>query len=68
MDKRLCILFFPKKGDLGITKNYRAITLTAIAAQVYNDMFLNLSNLRSKKFLRKIRTAFRKMDPQVHRL
>ena len=25
-----CIIPFPKKGDLGITKNYRRITLTAI--------------------------------------
>ena len=35
-----CILHFPKKGGLGITKNYRGITLTAIAAKVYNNLFL----------------------------
>ena len=27
-----CILSFPKKGDLGLAKHYRAITLTSIAA------------------------------------
>ena len=36
-----CILPFPKKGDLGITKNYRGITLTAIASKIYNKMLLN---------------------------
>ena len=36
-----CILPFPKKGDLGITKNYRGITLTAIAAKVYNALLLS---------------------------
>ena len=29
-----CILPFPKKGDLGLTSNYRGITLTAIAAKI----------------------------------
>ena len=36
-----CILPFPKKGDLGIAKNYRGITLTAIAAKIYNTLLLN---------------------------
>ena len=31
-----CILPFPKKGDLGLAKNYRGITLTPIAAKIYN--------------------------------
>ena len=39
-----CILLFPKNGDLGITKNNRGITLTAIAAKVYNAMLLNYEN------------------------
>ena len=29
-----CLLPIPKKGNLAITKNYRGITLTAIAANV----------------------------------
>ena len=31
-----CILPFPKKGDLGLAKNYPGITLTSIAAKIYN--------------------------------
>ena len=30
-----CILPFPKKGDLGLAKNYRGITLTSITAKIY---------------------------------
>ena len=35
IDRRMkgCILPFPKKGDLGLAKNYRGITLTSIAGQ-----------------------------------
>ena len=33
-----CILLFPKKGDLGLPKNYRGITLTSIAAKIYNAL------------------------------
>ena len=36
-----CILPFPNKGDLSITTNYREITLTEIAANIYNLMLLN---------------------------
>ena len=31
-----CILPFPKKGDLGIAKNYRVITLISTMAKIYN--------------------------------
>ena len=31
-----CILPFPKKGDLRLAKNYRGITLTSLAAKIYN--------------------------------
>ena len=30
-----------KKGDFGITNNYRDITLTSIAAKVYNVLLLS---------------------------
>ena len=36
-----CILPFPKKGDLSKTSNYRGITLTSIAAKIYNALLLN---------------------------
>ena len=35
-----CILLFFMKGDLGIIKNYRTITSTLIAANVYNTWLL----------------------------
>ena len=34
-----CILPFPKKGDLGLAKNYLGITLTSIAAKIYNAYY-----------------------------
>ena len=36
-----CILPFPKKGNLSISKNYRGITLTSIAVKIFNLMILN---------------------------
>ena len=38
---KVCILPFPKKGDLGLAKNYRGITLTSIAAKIYNALLRN---------------------------
>ena len=35
------ILPFPKKGDLGLAKHYRGITLTSIAAKIYNALIRN---------------------------
>ena len=32
----MCIFPFPKKGYHGLAKNYRGITLTSIAANIYN--------------------------------
>ena len=36
-----CILPFPKKSDLRIAKSYRGITLTSIAAKIYNALQRN---------------------------
>ena len=36
-----CILPFPKKGDLGLSKNYRGITLASIATKIYNALLCN---------------------------
>ena len=55
-----CILPFPKKGDLGVTDNYRGITLTAIAAKIYNSMLLNRVQPTLEKILRKNQNGFRK--------
>jgi len=55
-----CILPFPKKGDLGIPSNYRSITLTAIAAKIYNKLILNRIQPEMEKILRKNQNGFRK--------
>ena len=48
-----CILPFDKKGNLGTTKNYRGITLTFIAANVYNPLLCNCIESEIEKILRK---------------
>ena len=55
-----CILPFPKKGDLGLAKNYRGITLTSIAAKIYNSLLLNRIQPEIEKVLRKNQNGFRK--------
>ena len=63
-----CILPFPKKGDLGITNNYRGITLTAIAAKIYNSMLLNRIQPEIEKVLRKNQNGFRKKRSTVSQI
>ena len=55
-----CILPFPKKGDLGLTKNYRGITLTPIAAKIYNSLLLNRVQPHIEKILCRNQNGFRK--------
>ena len=54
-----CIVPFPKEGDLGIAKNYRGITLTTIAAKIYNDL-LNHTEPKIEKILRKNQNGFQR--------
>ena len=55
---KCCFLLFLKKGDFGITKNYRC--RTPIAAKVYNALLLNHIKLKIEKILRKNLDGFRK--------
>ena len=55
-----CILPFPKEGDLCIVVNYRGITLTAIAAKVYNTLPLNRIQPVLDIILRKNQNGLRK--------
>ena len=57
-----CILLFPKKGNLGLTKNYRDITLTFIVAKIYNALLHNCIELKFEKIFRKNQMAFREVD------
>ena len=53
-----CILPFPKKGDLGLAKNYRCITLTSIAAKIYYALLRNHIEPKIEKILRKTQNSF----------
>ena len=55
-----CILPFPKKGDLGLAKNYRGITLTSIAAKIYNALLPNCIEPQIDNILRKNQNGFRR--------
>ena len=55
-----CILPFPKRGDLGLAKNYRGITLTSIAAKIYNALLRNRIEPKIDNILRKNQNGFRR--------
>ena len=57
---KTCSLPFPKKGDLGLTKNYRGITLTSIAAKFYNVLLRNCIEPKIDNILRKNQNGFRR--------
>ena len=53
-----CILPFPKKGDFGLAKNYRGITLTSIATKIYNVLLRNCIEPKIDNILRKNQNGF----------
>ena len=55
-----CILAFPKNGDLGLAKNYRVITLSSIAAKIYNTLLRNCIEPKIENILRKNQNGFRR--------
>ena len=55
-----CILPFPKKGDLRLAKNYRGITLTSIAAKIYNALLRNRIEPEIDNILRKNQNGFKR--------
>ena len=50
----------PQKGDLEIVKNFRGITLTSIAAKIYNALLLNRIEPEIEKILGKNQNGFRR--------
>ena len=58
------ILRFPKKGDLGLAKNYRGITLTSIAGKIYSAQ---QRNPKLTTFLGKTKMASEEIDPRPHK-
>ena len=59
MDNR-CIPTFPKKGNLGLAKIYQGITLTSIAAKIYNALLRNRIEPEIGNILRKNQNGFRR--------
>ena len=55
-----CILHFPKKGGLGLAKNYWGITLTSKAAKIYNSLLCNCIEPKIDKILWKNQNSFRR--------
>ena len=55
-----CILPFPKKGDLGLAKNYRGIIPTSIAAKIYITLLRNRIEPKVENILRKNQNGFRR--------
>ena len=55
-----CILPFPKKGDLRLAKNYWGITLTSIAAKIYNALLRNRIVPKIDNILRKNQNGFQR--------
>ena len=49
-----------KSGDLGLAKNYRGITLTSIAAKIYNALLGNRIEPKIDNILRKNQNGFRR--------
>ena len=54
-----CILPFPKKDHLTVTDNYRYITLTCIAAKIYNTLLREIIQPTLDMILRTNQNGFR---------
>ena len=63
-----CILPFPKKGDLGLAKNYRGITLTSITAKIYNALLRNRIEPKIDNILWKNQNGFRRNRSTTSRI
>ena len=55
-----CINPFPKMAYLGLAKNNRGITLTSIAAKIYNALLRNRIEPKIEKMLGKSQNGFRR--------
>ena len=63
----VCILPFPKKSVLRLAKNYWGITLTSIAAKIYNALLQNCIEPKINNILRKNQMASEEIEPRPHK-
>ena len=61
-----CIPLFPKKRNFGLAKIYRSITLTSIAATIYNALLRNRIEPKIEKTGR-TKMAFGEINPRHHK-
>ena len=45
------VILLPKKGDLGITKNYRVIKLNAVTDKIYTKWYIALTKNKLKQLV-----------------
>ena len=62
-----CILPFPQKGDLGLAKNYRGITLTSIAANIYYALLRKRIEPKIENIFRKNQNGSGEIEPRRHK-
>ena len=55
----------PKKGDLGYTKNYRGISLSALITKILNRMILNRISPKIDPLLRANQNGFREVRTTI---
>ena len=58
-------IFFTKKCDFGITKNYKGIKIITITTKVYNVLLLNRMKPETEKILRKNQNGYRRNRPKL---
>ena len=61
-------ILLSEKGDLGFAENYQGITLTSIAAKIYNALLRNRIEHKIDNILRMSQNGFRKkryLTPQI---
>ena len=63
-----CILPFPEKDDLRLAKNYRGITLTSIAAKIYNALLRNCIEPKIDNILRKNQNGFQRNRSMISQI
>ena len=63
-----CILPFHQKGDFGIAKNYQVITLTSIAAKIYNALLHNHIQSKIENILRKNQNGFQRNQSTISQI
>ena len=62
-----CIPHFPKKGNLGLAKNYPCRTLKSIAAKIYNALLRNRIEPKIETYLGRTKMASGGIDPRRHK-